>query len=1198
LQWVREGPPLKPAWPDQPRTQLFDAGAEPVVLGKTLFLGSAEHDCVTALDTATGGELWRFYTDGPVRYAPAAWQDRVFFTSDDGFLYCVSAARGKLLWKFRGAPADRRVLGNERLISAWPARGAPVVADGTVYFAASIWPFMGTFFHALDATTGKVIWTNDGDGSTYMKQPHNSESFAGIAPQGPLAIVGDRLLIPGGRSVPACYDRKTGKLLVYKLAENNKRGGGPDLVATAGLFFNGGAVFELATQKYLGEFSKQAVVADGHVYAYRDGRCRAYGLAGTAVKLDKKEVGSCPVAGVEVLIKAGGRLYAGGAGHVSAVSFPAEGKPAVTWKADVAGTVTRLVAADDRLFAVTAEGSLYCFGAAPAEAKVYPRLREPLTTGPDAPAQAAAILESSKVRDGYCIAWGVGSGDLIAELARQSNLRIVAVEPDAQKVEALRRRLTVAGLYGQRVAVHAGDPATFPLPPYLASLMVSEAGVEMTPAFLKRAFAALRPYGGVACLHHDGLPQLAAAAGLENARLRSANGLTLLSREGPLPGSAPWTHEHADAANTRVSKDKLVKAPLGLLWFGGPPNDGILPRHSHGPQPQVSGGRLIIEGVDLLRAVDVYTGRLLWETPLPGLGAFYNNLLHQPGANAGGTNYVALPDGIYVAHERQCLRLDPATGKQVAAFRLPVFSKVEGTPAWSYLNVAGDYLVGGTDPLLDPSKLPKVTGAKKGKGAETGDDPEPGRGKKKSGSKKKDDALTKFFKKVTFTNDNLTSSKRLAVLNRHTGEVLWTATARFGFRHNAICIGSGRLYAIDRLSGPEESRLRRRGEIPARPMRLTAFDLKTGKELWQTDADIFGTWLSYSEAHDVLVEAGRVARDIVNDEPKGMRAYRGATGKVLWYQPTYVGPAMIHGDTILKDMTASDLLTGAAKKRADPITGEPVEWVWSRNYGCNTPLASEHLLTFRSGAAGFLDLCNDGGTGNLGGFRSGCTNNLIVADGVLSAQDYTRTCTCSYQNQTSLALIHMPEAEEWTFFGPGVGKGPVRRLGLSFGAPGDRRADNGTLWVEYPSVGGKSPSVPVEMKPDKDKVQWFRRHPLRVTGPLNWVAASGVKGVESVRITLDPKPGKERTFTVRLYFAEPDGLKAGQRLMNVRIQGREVLHEFDIAREAGGADRSLVKEFRGVRASGDLLLRLAPSAGSASATVLCGVEVIEELQPR
>src|SRR5262249_60887929 len=80
----------------------------------------------------------------------------------------------------------------------------------------------------------------------------------------------------------------------------------------------------------------------------------------------------------------------------------------------------------------------------------------------------------------------------------------------------------------------------------------------------------------------------------------------LIRRPGALPGSANWTHEHADAANTRFSRDQRIKAPLGLLWFGGPGHQGILPRHGHGPMPQVAGGRLFIGGTNGLRALGIY----------------------------------------------------------------------------------------------------------------------------------------------------------------------------------------------------------------------------------------------------------------------------------------------------------------------------------------------------------------------------------------------------------------------------------------------------------------------------------------------------------------------------------------------------------------------------------------------------------------
>ena len=102
---------------------------------------------------------------------------------------------------------------------------------------------MGIFMHALDAETGAVRWTNDGEGSRFTMQPHNTPSFAGVAPQGALVVDGDRLLVPGGRSVPACFDRHTGRLLHYELATNNKRGGGSAVAAGPEMFFNGGCTF-------------------------------------------------------------------------------------------------------------------------------------------------------------------------------------------------------------------------------------------------------------------------------------------------------------------------------------------------------------------------------------------------------------------------------------------------------------------------------------------------------------------------------------------------------------------------------------------------------------------------------------------------------------------------------------------------------------------------------------------------------------------------------------------------------------------------------------------------------------------------------------------------------------------------------------------------------------------------------------------
>jgi outer membrane protein assembly factor BamB len=1158
LQWSLFLPPLKPAWPDQP-SMPFDAAYEPIVAGHLMFVGSSRTDSVTAYDTRTGQKRWRFLADGPVRFAPLWHDGLLYFVSDDGHLYCLDAATGEQKWRFRGGPGDRRILGNERLISMWPARGAPVIADGTVYFAASIWPFMGIFIHALDARTGKVIWTNDGDGSLYIKQPHSADSFAGVAPQGPMAIAGDLLLIPGGRSVPAAYDRKTGKMRHFLLNENSKKGGGHTVTVAGDVFFNGPGVFLTKTGKYLGVASGHTIASGDTTFIYQSNEVRALDIKNAELKPPKWKAdttGAVEVPKLTTMIQAGNRLYTGKPGKVAALNLPLPAESPddtdFVWQAAIDGTPLSLVAADDRLFVSTREGRIYCFsnGARTRDDAVPPpRLVQESSS---LAFSARDVLQSTGVTEGYAVAW-TADVRFLTDLIRSSKLHVIAIDPNPSKVKAARETLIAADLYGERCSVHVGEPGTFALPPYLASLMVAPA---LDSVAIGPLYESMRPYGGAMFIGTARDDLRRAASRLPKAAMKEARSGVLIMREGQLPGAADWTHEHADAANTRVSKDALVKAPLGVLWFGGTTNESILPRHGHGPQPQVVGGRIIIEGMDLLRAVDAYTGRLLWEASLPGLGAYYNNTAHQPGANARGTNYISLPDGIYVAYKSSCLRLDPATGQRLAEFKFPPLGE-KGELHWGHLNVVGDYLIGAADPQFTAAAEKQATSA------------------------------ARLFR--ILDRDLFAASRHLAVMDRHTGKLLWSATAELGFRHNSLCAGNGKIFAIDRLSGLQQVRLKDEGKtIPS--SRVIAWDLATGRELWRDDSETFGTWLSYSEKFDVLVEAGRVARDTLSDEPKGMRAYRGADGKELWFDAKRVGPAMIHGDTVLSGASACDLLTGKPKMRRDPITGELEEWAWARNYGCNTPAASEHLLTFRSGAAGYFDLCHDGGTGNFGGFRSSCTNNLIVADGIIAAPDYTRTCTCSYQNQCSIALVPMADAEEWTFFGKAGTRKVVQRVGINLGAPGDRKAPDGTLWLEYPGVGGTSPAVTVRVS--GTKLQYFRRHQSTVAGDLPWVGSSGVVGVESLAVSLLPDSLPDRQYTVRLYVAEPDDLKPGDRVFDVTLQGRKVLDDFDILKEAGRPRKMVVKEFRHVLVDDELRISLRPATKHGA--VLCGVEVVQE----
>lgn len=102
------------------------------------------------LDAASGDAGDRI-TGGPVRLAPAVVDGRVYVGSDDGCAYCLDASDGSVVWQFRAAPEDRRVLRHGRMISLWPLRSGILVEDGVAYLAAGIFPAEGVFLFALEA---------------------------------------------------------------------------------------------------------------------------------------------------------------------------------------------------------------------------------------------------------------------------------------------------------------------------------------------------------------------------------------------------------------------------------------------------------------------------------------------------------------------------------------------------------------------------------------------------------------------------------------------------------------------------------------------------------------------------------------------------------------------------------------------------------------------------------------------------------------------------------------------------------------------------------------------------------------------------------------------------------------------------------------------------------------------------------------
>ena len=93
-------------------------------------------------------------------------------------------------------------------------------------------------------------------------------------------------------------------------------------------------------------------------------------------------------------------------------------------------------------------------------------------------------------------------------------------------------------------------------------------------------------------------------------------------------------------------------------------------RHGRGQAPLFHEGRMFVEGLDALRAVDAYNGRNLWEFPLPDMLKAYN-ADHLAGTAVTGSNFCVAGGSVYVHDKQRCYRLDAATGRKLGEFPAP-----------------------------------------------------------------------------------------------------------------------------------------------------------------------------------------------------------------------------------------------------------------------------------------------------------------------------------------------------------------------------------------------------------------------------------------------------------------------------------------------------------------------------------------------
>jgi outer membrane protein assembly factor BamB len=1217
----------------------YDAAIHPVVVGGLVYFGSSVDHHLHCLNLVDGSSKWVFATGGPIRLAPTVDGHRVYFGSDDGCVYCLSAEDGQLIWKRQVSSHSEWLLARGEMISRWPVRTGVLVDDGVAYFGAGIFPHEDIYLLAVDAKTGEILWQQDSVSS--LDAGRND-----LSPQGYLLATKDQLFVPSGRSLPAAIDRKTGALQFkrthsWRTTAGGVVGGVHALLSDDQLYASGphhwlamdqkdgGVGFGWFAGRQIAVHRNEAFIATGQTVARLDRMAYAvnsrerhelemliYDAAkkitaepNQAVALRKEiekaqaDIKKIAMVGIDwqqaceadaCIMATDNHVFVGGKNRV--VGFDRKsGDP--TWEAQVPGEASGLVVANGCLLVSTDDGAIHCFpdrSLVNSQSKTQVANNTPLTEKRGSLEAdhrlAEKVLSQSQATRGFCLVFGLATGRLVEAIARESELQIYVVEPDQAKAAAARQLFLAAGLYGNRITVHSFSDEHLPYANYFANLIFSESQlIDGVVAKLPSDWARhLKPLGGKAVWKANE-KQLATKnefqASLQpvsmdgNLQMDWTDGWLAMTR-GALPGAGSWTHQYGNPSNTGVVSETRVKGGLGVLWYGDPGPGDMVNRHEGAVGPLATNGRLFVQGENSISAYDAYNGLFLWKHENKSAlrtGVFQNQ---------NPANLAANDERLFHFVKDECLELNTATGEVARIYRLPkTFDN--GEFEWGYLATSGDYLFGA-------ATIRQELEAKKRR-----------RGK--------------------VTED---STDTLFCIDLKTGQHLWQYQGQ-SISHHTIAISSDCLYFIDssitadqrmelllsdktdlaRLEGAAREAAEKRA-LATDVRQAVAIDSKTGTVKWVVPVDVTdcsdigagGGKLSLLYQNNVLILGGANAnghywKQFVAGEFKQRRlvALSAADGHKLWARDAnYKGRPITIGDRVLAEPWSYDLYTGKQQMRAHPLTGQEVPWsIMRTGHHCGVFTGCDSgMLLFRSGDTAFYDLNADVGAQHFAGHRLGCWINAIPANGLVMIPEASAGCVCQFSIAATIVMEPRAPRREWTIHSAVGVKTPIESLRINFGAPGDRKDKDGNLWLSYPRRKAyQETALDLALNLNVEFIEggsYAETHEKNVDDSMAdtpWLYSSSARGVKRFSLPLLGKRDPAGEYRLRLHFGQFTEREPSKAVFDVAVNGRKYFEGITI--DGNQSDRPLVLNIPRVLCDGELTIDLVPIAGLPE---LCAME--------
>jgi outer membrane protein assembly factor BamB len=575
------------------------------------------------------------------------------------------------------------------------------------------------------------------------------------------------------------------------------------------------------------------------------------------------------------------------------------------------------------------------------------------------------------VTKGYCLVWGLVDGSLAHALAANTELTVVALDEDADRVAAVRRRLYEAGVYGTRItAQHIETLAEVPYPSNFANLIVSERMLfdDRCPGQAAEMFRLLRPRDGIGLLScsSSGVDAVSAwlTASLVDFRNQSTEaGPFCIVEKQVLPGIGSWTHQYGDAGNTADSHDELGGATgtddLQVQWLGKPGADFGADRNPRMPAPLAANGRLFHQGMNRMVALDSYNGSILWSLEIPGL--------QRVNLPRDASNWCTDSDALYVAIQEKCWQIEHRSGDLEHVFELPA-----GWPGqeydWGY--------VAQKDGVLLASVVRKGTVYTDFWGGAS------------------------WYDKTSGYGTEKVCSDMLFAYDLDTRELLWT-------RQNGLVINTTLAVSAEAVFFVESRNERLKGMQSRRlndwslwsDQYLVALDPRTGQPRWEKPIDTAdGIVVFFLACTDEAVVIASSAAGKYH-----LYRFDAETGAQQWHAE-HSWPNDNHSGHMQHPVVLADSVF-LEPCGYDLKTGQRITSGMGRHEGCATYCGTKHALLYRgqSRRVAMWDI----GTGEVSSWynlRPSCWLSTIAGEGMVLSPEGGGGCSCGNWLETSLAF--------------------------------------------------------------------------------------------------------------------------------------------------------------------------------------------------